>query len=156
MVSLHIILNIKIVSLLASHLVSYKFGLNFGQIFYDYSGSGNHGQNGNTLDSDISDTIPIDRGAYFNTQYSLIKLPPNDIKPDSLKLGSDFSMIMWFYPLQISSYSYFMLRFRNDWANYIELWHANDLKKFYVCQLYSSYNNCLHTYDSNLVYSGIY
>ena len=38
---------------LASQIVYYKFGSNFGQAFYDYSGSGNHGQMGKVHQSKI-------------------------------------------------------------------------------------------------------
>ena len=102
MVLLHFILLNKIVYLSASNLVNYKFGSNFGQIFYDYSGTGNHGENGITLGSDANDTRPIDRGAYFDTQNKIINLPPNNIKSDPLKLGAYFSIITWVYPMYSS------------------------------------------------------
>ena len=152
MVSIHIILSFKFVYLLASNLVNYKFGSNFGQIFYDYSGSGNHGQNGQSLVADICDTVPIDRGAYFSTQNSLIVLPPNNLKSDSFKLGPNFSIIMWIYPQEINSYSYLTLRFRSDWADYLIFQHY--LNKIYTTILYSSQYTNVHSNDINLIYSG--
>ena len=46
---------------LASNIVHYKFGSNFGQIFYDYSGFGNHGQNGASITTTTSDTVPANQ-----------------------------------------------------------------------------------------------
>jgi hypothetical protein len=79
----------------ASKIVEYKFGINFGQVFYDYSDSFNHGQNGQNISTTTSDTIPTDRGAYFTSSFnSYIKLPPNEKVSSSLSIGSIFSQII--------------------------------------------------------------
>ena len=85
---LFLILGLLIHQTKSSQLVYYKFGTNFGQVFYDYSGSGNHGQNGASTLVDNSDTIPTKTGAYFSTSNEcFIKLPPNSIKSSSISLG---------------------------------------------------------------------
>ena len=89
----------------SSTLINYKFGKNFGQVFFDYSESDNHGQNGETIGSDIYDTIATDRGAYFlSTSNTYIKLPPNEKNSNAIKLGNLFSMIIWVKPLDKTDY----------------------------------------------------
>lgn len=112
---------------LADNLVYYKFGSNFGQIFYDYSGKGNHGQNGISTSSTTADTTPTDRGAYFiGTSY--IMLPPNNVLSTAVSIGSTFSIIIWIKPLDNTDYyltyriydaSNFFYAFRLDVGNYI-------------------------------------
>ena len=95
---------ISTISLLAlqvlayTHLVKYNFGSNFGQVFYDYSGNGNHGQNGDSLSSDSFDTVPTDRGAYSDgSKY--IKLPPNSKVSSSVNIGTVYSITLWYLPI---------------------------------------------------------
>ena len=104
-----------------SSLVSYKFGSNFGQLFYDYSESGNHGQNGNSLYVDTSDTIPTDRGAYFSNSFGYIKLPPNNIQPNPLSLGIEFSIIMWLHTIDNINENHILYRISNDNATFLYL-----------------------------------
>ena len=132
-----------------SNLVRYKFNSNFGQIFYDYSGSGNHGQNGDSIDPDYSDTIPTSRGAYFKDSYNYIKLPNNDIQLSALNLGSQFSILMWFHHFEGAKYdthmtmritenylsSFALVRKYNYDCHYLSF-KFPDLSEF----IYSSYN----------------
>ena len=90
-----------------SKLVEYKFGSSFGQIFYDYSGYGNHGQNGDSLYQDVYDTIPTDRGAYFNSYDKHIYLPPNSKVSSPFIMGRSHSTLMWFYPI-VNNYDFFI------------------------------------------------
>ena len=104
----------------STKLVEYKFGSNFGQIFYDYSELGNHGQNGASTSTTISDTIPTDRGAYFQTTtQSYIMLPPNDFVTTGLSIGSTFSLIMWIKSLDNSDY-YLSMRYL-DASNFVSI-----------------------------------
>ena len=91
----------------SSKLVEYKFGYNFGQIFYDYSGKGNHGQNGDSPSSTTSDTKPTDRGALFSDGKSdYIMLPPNSEVTSGLAIGSAFSITMWCLNFDTRNYIY--------------------------------------------------
>lgn len=101
---------------LAKQLVYYKFGSNFGQIFYDYSGNGNHGQNGNSISNITNDIIPTDRGAYYVGVSNYIMLPPNDKVPTPISLESTFSILLWVKPLDNRNY-YITYRIK-DASNY--------------------------------------
>ena len=91
----------------SSKLVEYKFGYNFGQIFFDYSGKGNHGQNGISPSSTTADTKPTDRGAFFSDSTSdYIMLPPNSVVTSGLALGSTFSITMWCLNFDTRNYIY--------------------------------------------------
>ena len=152
MVLLYITLSIKILCLSASNLVNYKFGSNFGQIFYDYSGLANHGQNGISLDVDAYDTIPIDRGTYFNTQSSVIKLPPNNIKNDILKLGDYFSIIMWLYPMQTNSDHRIYMRYRRSGWHDLYLKYDYESNNIYSILRYSTSDGTYNSTYTNFVY----
>jgi hypothetical protein len=115
---------------LSTNVVYYKFGSNFGQIFYDYSGMGNHGQNGESITSNIKDTIPTDRGAYFDlSTNTYIKLPPNNIKTSSLQLGSTFSIVMWFRPSYVASDTEYYLTKRFKDSNNFLYWKRDEEDK---------------------------
>ena len=117
---LFLILGLQIFQSECSQLVNYKFGLNFGQIFYDYSESGNYGQNGASTSVDTSDTIPTKTGAYFSTTNDcFIKLPPNSIKSSSISIGPTFSIVMWLNSLDNQDV-YILNRFK-DSSNYFYL-----------------------------------
>ena len=133
----------------SSQLAYYKFGSNFGQIFYDYSGSGNHGQNGYTLENDDRDTKPTRTGAYFTVQQSCyIMLPPNNIKSSSISIGSTFSIVMWFNSLDDGD-GYLTYRER-DSSNYFNLVRqkSQSLLKIYIKRDLSG-----STYDSSDIYT---
>ena len=125
----------------ASNIVYYKLSSNFGQIFYDYSGSGNHGQNGDSTTTTTSDTIPTRRGAYFSLT-SFIMLPPNSVNTISMTLGPDFSLAMWFMTQDNSDY-------------YLSYRHKGSSEYFYVQR--KDEKNCLNArikrtdFDSNVV-----
>lgn len=88
---------------LASKIVEYKFGHNFGDFFADYSGNGNSGINGLTLATETGiDAMPTDRGAYFSSQ-SMITLPPNTLKPYSFNFTNEFLLTTWIYAKGTSS-----------------------------------------------------
>lgn len=105
---------------LGDKLVEYKFGTYFGQVFYDSSGNGNHGQNGDSIGNQAGDTRPNDRGAYFRVAVnSYILLPPNEIKSTTLTISSTFSIVMWIYPYD--SNDYYLTYRRLDASNYFYL-----------------------------------
>ena len=104
----------------SSLIVQYKFDSNFGQLFYDYSESGNHGQNGATPFKDSHDTIPTKTGAYFSVGSNCyIMLPPNSLQTTPISLTSDFTLVMWFNSFDNNDYH---LSYRiKDSSNYISL-----------------------------------
>ena len=76
------------VSLSYQALVEYKLWKNYGEIFYDSSGSNNHGVNGQIGVGTIKNTYYTDRGAYFNKQ-SVIFIPALKVYP------SPNTVIIW-------------------------------------------------------------
>ena len=96
-----------------TYLVKYNFGLNFGQMFYDYSGNGNHGQNGDSLSLDSYDTVPTDRGTYSDGR-KYIKLPPNSQVSSSVNIGTAYSITLWYLP--ISNHKFYITH--RSWGSY--------------------------------------
>ena len=119
------VLALLVLNVISNNILTYKFGKNFGQIFYDYSELGNHGQNGQNLDSDTADTKPTSRGAYFsNVNTTYIMLPPNMVKTDPIVLGPTFSLIMWFTSLEEGEY-YLSYRIKDN-SNYFYIKRENE------------------------------
>ena len=109
---------IRLLCLLACNQISsllildYRFNQNFGQVFYDYSGLGNHGQNGESHLNTLGDTLPTDRGAYFSSSFSdYIMAPPNSFVSSSFNLGSTFSILFWCMSFDSANY---MLTYRSS------------------------------------------
>ncbi|OMJ81592.1 hypothetical protein SteCoe_17901 [Stentor coeruleus] len=91
-----LLLSIAAHTALCAKIIEYKFGTNFGQIFYDYSGNNRHAVNGNSSLTLDYDTKPTDRGAFFAKDIeNRIKLPPNDVATSNFYLGSKFSVVLW-------------------------------------------------------------
>ena len=78
-------------------IAEYRFGMNFGQLYLDYSGKDNNAVNGDSYSSMTNDAWPTDRGAYFE-DYSRICLPANDKVTTGMTLSSTFSILGWFMP----------------------------------------------------------
>ena len=76
-------------------LVEYNPGINYGQIFRDYSGNGIDAVNGESQYNTDYDTIPTDRGAFFTESGSIISLPPNDYISSFLTITPLFSVVAW-------------------------------------------------------------
>ena len=55
-------------AVLLGALVEYKFWLNYGELFYDYSGNSHYGRNGPSEYDTTKNVYYTDRGAYFNSQ----------------------------------------------------------------------------------------
>ena len=76
--------------------LEYRFNENFGQIFHDYSSNGNRGVNGESNLTTLYDTIPTDRGAYFdNFGSSLVQLPPNEAVGKPFLTSSIMCIKLW-------------------------------------------------------------
>lgn len=137
---------------LSSKLVEYKFGTYFGQIIYDSSGQGNHGQNGESILSVLYDTRGHDRGAYFRTSApTFIKLPPNEAVSTSLSLGSIFSLAIWLYIYDTNN---FYLTYRIlDSSNYFYLERDTSIDKLRVRIVRTGYDSSIvvgtHTFTSS-------
>jgi hypothetical protein len=115
----------------ASNLVAYKFGINFGQVFWDFSGSRNHGQNGESISSSLFDTVPTDRGAYFSRfSESFIQLPPNEINSNPISLSSVFTLFIWLHPFDEFDYflSYRINESSKSFFYLMRKQHGNSLK----------------------------
>ena len=84
--------------LVRSSIVDYRFSINFGMYFWDYSGNNNHGQNqvGSTA------TYLTDRDTYLLTTDSRVDAP------DSLTLPTSVTYLAWVMPTD----SEFRLLFR--------------------------------------------
>lgn len=83
--------------LLASgtRLIEYRFGVNYGEIFHDFSGNSLHAVNGKSSETSESNTIATDRGAYFLGGDTQITLSSNNYVPSFFILGNTFTMAAW-------------------------------------------------------------
>ena len=55
-------------TILLAALVEYKLWLNYGELFYDYSGNSHSGINGFSINDTTKNVYYTDRGAYFDSQ----------------------------------------------------------------------------------------
>lgn len=76
-------------------LAEYRLSVNFGQKFADYSGNEYHGVNGDSHLTTTKDTIPTDRGAYFNGETMSITAPKNTFITKDLTLIQPFTILCW-------------------------------------------------------------
>jgi hypothetical protein len=85
-----------------SKILEYKFGLNYGRVFNDYTNNQHYAVNGKNYDYDDYDTTPTDRGAYFHMDNKrLINLPPNELSASvNFSLPSTFTINTWILPLE--------------------------------------------------------
>ena len=124
-----------IIGTFSLEIIQYNFGVNFGQVFNDFSLNNNYAVNGINSKTTVCDTIPTDRGAYFQIgDNSIITLPPNDILTKSIILENIFSITMWVNSLDgYDNYifirvhnkeNYFYIK-RKEIGNYIECCFAN-------------------------------
>ena len=91
---------------LSALVVEYRFGHNFGEVLYDYSGNNRYGVNGESSSTTTKNVKFTDRGAYFdeNSRDNIIIMPPNDIITSSYTLGSTFVVLFWMLPLDVSNF----------------------------------------------------
>lgn len=134
-----------VVFLNGEKIVDYHFHENFGQIFHDYSGSGNNAVNGRDIQSSDGDTTPTDRGAYFEENGSnIITLPENDNALTQLILGNTFTIMMWILSLDKDN-RYIFYRSDTSNANYFYYKRLENSKLAYE---YKSGNS--HINDASL------
>jgi hypothetical protein len=98
------------VIVLSATVLEYRFGLNFGQVFYDFSNNGHYAVNGLNSSIDSWDAPLTDRGLYMWSNYcnNGVTLPPNDQTSSiSLSLPSSFSIISWVLSYDYSKRPYF-------------------------------------------------
>jgi hypothetical protein len=134
-------------------IVQYKFGINYGQIFTDYSSYGRNAVNGNSYLNTTYDTTPTDRGAYFNTSgSSLITLPPNNNITTQFLLTIPFTLNTWVFPEENGINSqYLFSRFFNNSVYMNIIRTSNNLQ---IQAFQSGNTNCQST-DSSFVSSKI-
>ena len=86
--------------------VAYNFYENYGNTYYDVSGNYRHAVNGNSPEEDSQDTLPTDRGAYYDpdSMSSLIYIPKLDAEGGKISFKDTLSIHMW-VKLQKSSSS---------------------------------------------------
>ena len=113
-------------STLGNKILEYRPSVNFGQIFYDYSGNSQTAVNGDSSSTTNDDTFPTDRGAYFFGTSGVITMPPNDLITAPIYLPSAFTVLMWVYTTNYEGYLYCSV-------------HDNDSN--FVCINVSSSNN---------------
>lgn len=77
-------------------LVEYRFGVNFGQVFVDYSGNNYHSVNGNSHSTTSKDTTPTDRGSFFYNDINAITIPKNTLVTTDLTISNTFTILCWF------------------------------------------------------------
>jgi hypothetical protein len=88
----------------AAQVLQYRFHENFGQIFQDYSSKKYVGVNGESNLTTLFDTIPTDRGAYFDRdQSSYVLLPPNEVTEGPFESPSVLCTSLWLLLLESSS-----------------------------------------------------
>ena len=96
---------ILIISLsLSAKVAEYRFGINFGQTIYDYSGNGKHGSNQYNFKS-------TDRGIFFDGSA-------NSITMSNLRLPQTCSILFWILPNDNSGSVFY---FGNDLEQYYEI-----------------------------------
>ena len=88
-------MNISLWLVYASIIAEYRFGVNFGQVFMDYSGNGWYGVNGDSLSVDSNDVDCTDRGIYFSGGDSRVEMPSNSKVSGAFNLPSNWSAMMW-------------------------------------------------------------
>ncbi|OMJ81599.1 hypothetical protein SteCoe_17909 [Stentor coeruleus] len=139
---------------LCEKILEYKFGTNFGQIFYDYSGKDMHAINGDYLNPDDYDTKPTDRGAFFSPDSeNLITLPPNDIAPTNFILPSSFSIVFWILVGDSHDHSIFN-RIMLDNTSYINIKRQALEKKIWINLQYNNISRDSSYSNSNAFPSG--
>ena len=91
---------------LSALVVEYRFGHNFGEVLYDYSGNNRYGVNGESSSTTTKNVKFTDRGAYFdeNSSDNIITMPPNDIITSSYTLGSTFVVLFWLLPYDYTNF----------------------------------------------------
>ncbi|OMJ83265.1 hypothetical protein SteCoe_15853 [Stentor coeruleus] len=117
---------------LSGKILEYKFGTNFGQIFYDYSGNNWHAVNGDNSSTSYNDTKPTDRGAFFvKDQQNRITLPPNDYVTSYFNLGSNFSIVMWVMTGDSYDYTIFN-RFTSNVSHMLKIKRSSSADRIWI------------------------
>ena len=146
-----LILLLCIIGGFSLEIVQYNFGVNFGQVFNDFSLNNNYAVNGLSSKTIVGDTIPTDRGAYFQIDdNNIITLPPNDMPTTGIILQSIFSLTIWIN--SINSYdsyifnrvsneeNYFYIK-RKEIGNYIECCFSSNSSVIAIISPENSFNN---------------
>lgn len=76
-------------------VLEYRFSINFGEVFHDYSKNNNHAVNGESSLTKVSNSWPTDRGAYFDGTKTYILAPPNNKQSNPLTFSSTTSVVFW-------------------------------------------------------------
>ena len=90
-----IILLFYLQNCILSSRLEYKFYMNFGQRFIDYSGSGFDGINGSYLCKDKDDAIITDRGIFMNQDNHQVTIPIVNSNAQLLFDSLEFSIALW-------------------------------------------------------------
>lgn len=132
---------------LCGKILEYKLGVNFGQIFFDYSGNTRHAVNGESSSAITYDTKPTDRGAFFsNGAGDCIKLPPNDVAINNFFLTQKFSIVLW---VMIGNSVPFMIfnRYSNDSQYVLKI--KKDSNKQSISARFKYKDNSIDTFSSD-------
>ena len=81
----------------AAKLAEYRFGINFGQVFLDYTGNYQTSVSGSSSSStnENNEVFSTDRGLYFDGTDSRVTNPPNDQQQTAFLLPTNWSAITW-------------------------------------------------------------
>ena len=106
---------ILVCACLATKIVEYTFGTNYGQVFHDFSGNSRDGVNGASSATSSEDTIATDRGAYFGNGNYQITLPANDQQASAFSLPSTFTIAAWIFPFNVNGLIFYRYKDSNDY-----------------------------------------
>ena len=139
---------LRICVALASKWVEYKFGLEYGDSIYDYSGNSRHGTNGG-LNTNYKAKM-TDRGMYFAGSKSHISVPDSYSGPH---LGSSFSIVIWSMPRVQDGYIF--VRGPGSASNHISIYGDSSQSLIGFKNLYSSgYSTSCGDYLVGKIYLG--
>ena len=81
----------------AAKLAEYRFGINFGQVFLDYTDNYQTSVSGSSSSStnENNEVFSTDRGLYFDGDESRVTNPPNDQQTAGFVLPTNWSAITW-------------------------------------------------------------
>lgn len=116
----------------SAKLVEYRFSVNYGQVFVDYSGNNNHGVNGDSHLTSSKDTVLTDRGAFFDESTSAITIPKNTLVTTDVTLSSTFTLLCWFLSDDKTGVLFHRYKSSDSSNNYLTVSREDSGNKFWL------------------------
>jgi hypothetical protein len=119
-------------------LIQYRLGVNYGQVFKDYSENGWDAVNGDKSYNQNNDTSPTDRGAFFSDSFEdIIIMPQNDVVGSKFSLPNTYMLNAWvlfqedgfIIAINFDSYNYLRIKKVNDYLQIAT--RENSVTNFY-------------------------